>query len=197
MKSRDSFKSFPGTPQQKKVIEKQQKLTLKLFFDCPGFFCRKIGTTETSRSDFVLIRNQLWLESKICWDAFGQHFFSTESASESFQPVRTRTRFDLVKKVWQIFLCPTLSAKQFGLCLAFLFCSIFGKSVTPRQKFWRPFRNGNFLLVSQHRFNGGLDRQTQKRVSKTNTSAAGLFFLQLPSSAKFLSPIKSNHAIKN
>ena len=53
MKSRDSFKSFPGTPQQKKVIEKQQKLTLKLFFDCPGFFCRKIGTTETSRSGFV------------------------------------------------------------------------------------------------------------------------------------------------
>ena len=186
MKSRDFFKSFPGTPQQKKVIEKQQKLTLKLFLIARVPFCRKIGTTETSRSGFVLIRNQLWLESKICWYASGQLFFSTESASESFQPVRTRTKFDFVKKVWQIFLCPALSAKQFGLCLAFLFCSIFGKSVTPRQKFWRPFRNGNFLLGSQHRFNDGLDRQTKKGLKNKQTPRRLFcFFFGFPAQQSF------------
>ena len=85
MKSRDFFKSFPGMPQQKKVIEKQQKLTLKLFFDCPGsFFVEKSGEPK------LLGPVSFWSETNFGWKAKSAEmhsdniFFSTESASEKF-----------------------------------------------------------------------------------------------------------------
>ena len=125
MKSRDSFKSFPGTPQQKKSDWKTTKVDFEAVFDCPGSFFRR---TEKSGQPKLLgpvslrFRNQLWLESKICWDAFGQHFVSTESASESFQPVRTRTKFDFVKKSLADFSLPYSFGKTVRVmsCFSFL-----------------------------------------------------------------------------
>ena len=125
MKSRDCFKSFPGTPQQKKSDWKTTKVDFEAVFWLPGFlFCRteKSGQPKLLGPVSFRFRNQLWLESKICWDAFGQHFFFYRVSFGKFSTSSNENKVWFVKKSLADFSLPYSFGKTVRVmsCFSFL-----------------------------------------------------------------------------